>query len=133
MPLYTIGSSTAVTHQDHSGVSDGKQILWSRHSFEAIEQQVFGSSTIPSMSSCMEQALSMSKNLFETLGLDGATGGALMNRMYEDAYELIEKLSCLKNPTQEMHKENTDDLQEEPLEANNEPEPEEVVALAVEP
>ncbi|KAG8476972.1 hypothetical protein CXB51_030662 [Gossypium anomalum] len=37
------------------------------HSFEAVEQQVFGSSTIPSMSGFVEQALSMSKNLSETV------------------------------------------------------------------
>ncbi|PPR97202.1 hypothetical protein GOBAR_AA23455 [Gossypium barbadense] len=35
------------------------------HSFKVVEQQVFGSSTIPSMSGFVEQALSMSKNLSE--------------------------------------------------------------------
>ncbi|XP_052183857.1 non-specific phospholipase C6 [Diospyros lotus] len=37
------------------------------HSFEAVEQQVFGSSPIPSMSGFVEQALSMSQNLSETV------------------------------------------------------------------
>ena len=37
------------------------------HSFEAVEQQVFGSASIPSMSGFVEQALSMSQNLSETV------------------------------------------------------------------
>lgn len=37
------------------------------HSFEAVEQQVFGSGIIPSMSGFVEQALSMSPNLSETV------------------------------------------------------------------
>lgn len=37
------------------------------HSFEAVEQQVFGSGVIPSMSGFVEQALSMSPNLSETV------------------------------------------------------------------
>ncbi|GAV74261.1 Phosphoesterase domain-containing protein [Cephalotus follicularis] len=37
------------------------------HSFEAVEHQVFGSSHIPSMSGFVEQALSMSPNLSETV------------------------------------------------------------------
>lgn len=37
------------------------------HSFEAVEQQVFGSGIIPSMSGFVEQALSMSLNLSETV------------------------------------------------------------------
>ncbi|CAL5328005.1 unnamed protein product [Camellia sinensis] len=36
------------------------------HSFEAVEQQVFGSGPIPSMTGFVEQALSMSQNLTET-------------------------------------------------------------------
>ncbi|KAK4410761.1 Non-specific phospholipase C6 [Sesamum angolense] len=37
------------------------------HSFEAVEQQVFAGGSIPSMSGFVEQALSMSKNLSETV------------------------------------------------------------------
>ncbi|KAI7985919.1 Non-specific phospholipase C6 [Camellia lanceoleosa] len=37
------------------------------HSFEAVEQQVFGSGPIPSMTGFVEQALSMSQNLTETV------------------------------------------------------------------
>ncbi|XP_075662278.1 non-specific phospholipase C6 [Castanea sativa] len=37
------------------------------HSFEAVEQQVFGSSSIPSMSGFVQQALSLSPNLTETV------------------------------------------------------------------
>lgn len=37
------------------------------HSFEAVEQQVFGSGVIPSMSGFVEQALTMSPNLSETV------------------------------------------------------------------
>ncbi|KAJ0053257.1 hypothetical protein Pint_01194 [Pistacia integerrima] len=37
------------------------------HSFEAVEQQVFGSGTIPSMTGFVEQAISMSPNLSETV------------------------------------------------------------------
>ncbi|KAI3455020.1 hypothetical protein Pfo_011683 [Paulownia fortunei] len=37
------------------------------HSFEAVEKQVFGSGSIPSMSGFLEQALSMSQNLSETV------------------------------------------------------------------
>jgi phospholipase C len=37
------------------------------HSFEAVAQQVFGSGPIPSMSGFVEQALSMSPNLSETV------------------------------------------------------------------
>ncbi|KAF9607517.1 hypothetical protein IFM89_036879 [Coptis chinensis] len=37
------------------------------HSFEAVQQQVFGSSSIPSMSGFVEQALSMSPNLSRTV------------------------------------------------------------------
>ncbi|KAE8688927.1 Non-specific phospholipase C6 [Hibiscus syriacus] len=37
------------------------------HSFEAVEQQIFGSTTFPSMSGFVEQALSMSPNLSETV------------------------------------------------------------------
>ncbi|CAL5328185.1 unnamed protein product [Camellia sinensis] len=36
------------------------------HSFESVEQQVFGSGPIPSMTGFVEQALSMSQNLTET-------------------------------------------------------------------
>ncbi|KAA3484132.1 Integrase-like protein [Gossypium australe] len=66
----------------------------------------------------------------ERLGLDGATGGALMNKTYVDAYDLIENMpracegdrtsfgkvqSSLENPTQEGNKKDTKDLQEEGL------------------
>uniref|UniRef100_A0A5B7B1B1 Putative non-specific phospholipase C6-like n=1 Tax=Davidia involucrata TaxID=16924 RepID=A0A5B7B1B1_DAVIN len=37
------------------------------HSFEAVEQQVFGSTPIPSMTGFAEQALSMSQNLSDTV------------------------------------------------------------------
>ncbi|KAK3043237.1 hypothetical protein RJ639_002480, partial [Escallonia herrerae] len=37
------------------------------HSFEAVEQQVFGSGSVPSMSGFVEQALSMSQNLSQTV------------------------------------------------------------------
>ncbi|XP_044501732.1 non-specific phospholipase C6-like isoform X1 [Mangifera indica] len=37
------------------------------HSFEAVKQQVFGSGTIPSMAGFVEQALSVSPNLSETV------------------------------------------------------------------
>ncbi|CAN6718218.1 unnamed protein product [Malus baccata var. baccata] len=37
------------------------------HSFEAVEQQVFGSGPLPSMTGFVEQALSMSQNLSETV------------------------------------------------------------------
>ncbi|XP_015882180.3 non-specific phospholipase C6 [Ziziphus jujuba] len=37
------------------------------HSFEAVEQQVFGSSSFPSMNGFVEQALSLSQNLSETV------------------------------------------------------------------
>ncbi|KAM7480161.1 hypothetical protein LguiA_028374 [Lonicera macranthoides] len=37
------------------------------HSFEDVEQQVFGSGSIPSMSGFVEQALSMSQNLSQTV------------------------------------------------------------------
>ncbi|XP_068309322.1 non-specific phospholipase C6-like [Pyrus communis] len=37
------------------------------HSFEAVEQQVFGSGPLPSMTGFVEQALSMSPNLSETV------------------------------------------------------------------
>ncbi|KAK8680268.1 hypothetical protein V6N13_109218 [Hibiscus sabdariffa] len=37
------------------------------HSFDAVEQQVFGSTTFPSMSGFVEQALSISPNLSETV------------------------------------------------------------------
>lgn len=37
------------------------------HSFEAVEQQVFGSGLVPTMSGFVEQALTMSQNLSETV------------------------------------------------------------------
>ncbi|XP_030542360.1 non-specific phospholipase C6 [Rhodamnia argentea] len=37
------------------------------HSFEAVQQQVFGSGTVPTMTGFVEQALSMSQNLSETV------------------------------------------------------------------
>lgn len=37
------------------------------HSFEAVQQQVFGSGTVPTMTGFVEQALTMSRNLSETV------------------------------------------------------------------
>ncbi|KAK8495394.1 hypothetical protein V6N11_018638 [Hibiscus sabdariffa] len=47
--------------------TDGVEFVDPDHSFEAVEQQVFGSTPFPSMSGFVEQALLISPNLSETI------------------------------------------------------------------
>ncbi|KAK8673303.1 hypothetical protein V6N13_111649 [Hibiscus sabdariffa] len=47
--------------------TDGVEFVDSDHSFEIVEQHVFGSTLFPSMSGFVKQALLISHNLYETV------------------------------------------------------------------
>uniref|UniRef100_A0A803P833 Non-specific phospholipase C6 n=1 Tax=Cannabis sativa TaxID=3483 RepID=A0A803P833_CANSA len=71
------------------------------HSFEAVEQQVFGSSSFPSMSGFVEQALSMSPNLSETVMKGFRPGSVPVYASLVSEFAVFDRwFSSIPGPTQ---------------------------------
>ncbi|KAA3473834.1 acidic leucine-rich nuclear phosphoprotein 32 family member B-like [Gossypium australe] len=86
----------------------------------------------------MSQLMSMMRDITRQIGI-GIPSNTENNPLREEkehvkaiALRYGKVLSSPENPTKEMNKENTNDLQEEPLEVDDEPEPVEVVAPTIE-
>ncbi|KAK0579117.1 hypothetical protein LWI29_021387 [Acer saccharum] len=71
------------------------------HSFKAMEQQVFGSGSIPSMTGFVEQALSMSPNLFETVMKSFRPESVLVYASLVQEFAVFDRwFSSIPGPTQ---------------------------------